>query len=162
MAAHETEKSRGPAECVVGPLTPADLDAVVEIDRSISGRSRRSFFEKRLAAALAEPGRYAYAGAKVGGRLVGFALARMTDGEFGGVRSATLDAIGVARASSGQGVGRRLIDGIEAVLRHKGVTEIVTEVDWGDQALLHFFEHGSFELAPRLVLARDASRPLNI
>ena len=34
------------------PLGPEDLDRVVEIDRRLVGRSRRGFFEKRLAAAL--------------------------------------------------------------------------------------------------------------
>lgn len=147
----------------IGPLAPQDLDAVVEIDRGVAGRSRRRFFEKRLAAALAEPGRYVYVGARQDGALVGYALARMMDGEFGGgAPSATLDAIGVAERNRGHGVGRRLLECVEAVLAHKGVSELVTEVEWGDQAMLHFFEHGSFELAPRVVLALDATTPLNL
>ncbi len=32
-------------------LRPKDLDAVIEIDRRITGRTRRGFFEKRLEAA---------------------------------------------------------------------------------------------------------------
>lgn len=146
----------------VGPLAPDDLDAVVEIDREIAGRPRRKFFEQRLAAALAEPGRYVYVGAKQDGVLVGYALARIAEGEFGvGTRSATLDALGVAKSSWGKGAGRRLLDGVEAVLKHKGVGEIVTEVDWGEQGMLHFFEHGGFEIAPRIVLSRGTDTPLN-
>jgi ribosomal protein S18 acetylase RimI-like enzyme len=142
---------------------PQDLDVVVEIDFALTGRSRRTFFEKRLAAALAAPGRHVHIGARQGGALVGYALARMTDGEFGGgAPTATLDSIGVAEGRRGLGVGRLLLEGVEAVLARKGVGEIVTEVDWGDQALLHFFEHGGFELAPRVVLARSAAAPMNI
>lgn len=147
----------------IGPLAPQDLDAVVQIDRAITGRPRRTFFEKRLAAALADPGRTVAVGARQDGRLVGYALARVADGEFGGAApSATLDAIGVGEASRSHGVGRRLLEGVEALLAHKGVAEIGTEVDRGDQAMLHFFEHGGFALAPRVVLARDTATPLNL
>lgn len=141
------------------PLAPEDLDAVVEIDRAIAGRPRRAFFEKRLAAALAEPRRHVYVGAKRDGVLVGYALARMADGEFGTDQwTASLDTIGVAEASRGQGVGRGLLDAVEAVLAHKGVTEITTEVEWGEQGMLHFFEHGSYELSPRITLSRDITK----
>lgn len=146
----------------VSPLTPPDLDAVVEIDREIAGHPRRKFFEQRLAAALAEPARYVYVAARQDGKLAGYALARIADGEFGvGARAATLDALGVAKASWGKGAGRRLLEAVEAVLKHKGVGEIVTEVDWGEQGMLHFFEHGGFEIAPRVVLSRDTATPLN-
>lgn len=47
--------TQGGTSWEAGPLTPADLDAVVEIDRAVSGRARRSFYEKRLAAALTIP-----------------------------------------------------------------------------------------------------------
>jgi len=146
----------------IGPLTPADLDRVVEIDRAAAGRPRRTFFEKRLAAALIDPRRHVYVGAKLDGNLVGFAIARLADGEFGtGAPSAMLDALGVDSQHRGKGAGKRLLDGVEAILRKKGVAEIVTEVAWGEQAMLHFFEHGGFELAPRIELSRDASVPLN-
>lgn len=155
--------TQGGTSWEAGPLTPADLDAVVEIDRAVSGRARRSFYEKRLAAALHDPKRSIYVGVKSNGTLVGFALARLAEGEFGtGAATATLDAISVDRSQWGKGVGKRLLDAVEDILRHKGVREIVTEVDWGDQAMLHFFEHGGFELAPRVVLDRSASQPLNI
>jgi len=146
----------------VSALTPGDLDTVVEIDREIIGRSRRRFFERRLAGALAEPGRYVYVGAWQDGALVGYALARIAEGEFGvGIRTATLDALGVAKSAWGKGAGRRLLDGVETVLKHKGVAEIITEVDWGEQGMLHFFEHGGFEIAPRIVLSRDTEAPLS-
>ena len=38
------------ADCSIRRLTAADLDRVVEIDREISGQSRRGFFVNRLAA----------------------------------------------------------------------------------------------------------------
>ena len=39
----------------IRPLARSDLDAVVAIDNAIEGRSRRAYFERRLAAALPLP-----------------------------------------------------------------------------------------------------------
>ncbi len=43
------------AETTVRKLVPDDLAAVAAIDKAVTGRSRKSYFEKRLAAALREP-----------------------------------------------------------------------------------------------------------
>ena len=67
--------------CAITPLSADDLDAVVAIDKVLSGRSRRGFFEKRLAAALEEPGDFVYVGLRHDGQLAGYALARLVEGE---------------------------------------------------------------------------------
>ena len=36
-------------------LAPSDLDAVVALDRRITGGARRGYFQQRLAAALRQP-----------------------------------------------------------------------------------------------------------
>ena len=84
-------------ESRIRTLKPEDFEAVVEIDRRITGRSRRLFFEKRLEAALADRGGFisvALEDAK--GALIGFSIARVQSGEFGDDRRvAVLDVIGV-------------------------------------------------------------------
>ncbi len=139
----------------VRPLRADDLEAVIAIDTALSGISRRGFFEKRLSAALDQPQDYIYVGIDEDGRLVGFALARMVDGAFGkpGGR-AVLDAIGVDPAMQGRGAGRRLLRAVEDVLRHKGVRDLTSQVDWPDQALVGFLAAAGFGLAPRNVLTR--------
>ena len=138
----------------VGPLTAADLDAVVAIDQASAGTSRRGYFERRLRAATERPGDYVYVACRSGGALVGFALARVTEGEFGTGASAALDAIGVDPAHRGRGYGRALMAEVEKVLRHKGVAEMTSQVDWQDGALLGFLRNAGFELDGRLVLVR--------
>ena len=142
----------------IRPLSAGDFDAVVEIDRSFTGNSRRSFFEKRLAAALKDPGDYIYVGLDDGGKLAGYAMARLVAGEFGqpGAR-ASLDAIGVEAGHQGKGAGHKLLKAVEDVLRHKGVGEMTTQVLWSYPDMLGFFADTGFELAPRLVLTRDTS-----
>lgn len=138
-----------------GPLTSDDLEAVVEIDAAVTGQRRQRFLARRLARTIASPDRYVHMGLRRDGRLAGFALARLTAGEFGAPGGvAVLDALGVAPAHRGGGGGRQLLDAVVGVLRRKGVRELATEVDWIDHRLLHFFARTGFELAPRLVLER--------
>ena len=64
-------------------LSPDDLEAVVAIDREITGLSRRGYFEKRLAAALREPEAHLQLGLDGEGGLQAYVLARVLTGEFG-------------------------------------------------------------------------------
>ncbi len=137
------------------PLVAADLDSVVAIDKAVSGRARRGFYEKRLAHLAREPLAFVALGAERDGRLVGFVFARLYEGEFGGkVPEAALDAIGVAAEARHQGVGAKLLDGMIAAMRIHGITEIATQTDWFDTDLTGFFAEAGFALAPRLVLER--------
>src|ERR1019366_8252545 len=87
----------------IRPLAAADLDAVVAIDKAVSGRPRRGFFEKRLAHLAREPAAFVALAAEREGRLVGFVFARLYQGEFGSdVAEATVDAIGVATEAQRQ------------------------------------------------------------
>lgn len=147
--------SQASASIVFKPLTPADLDAVIAIDRAAAGASRRGYFEKRLAAAIRNPRDYVFTGAFDGDALAGFAFAKLDKGAFGRHdASAALDAIGVAPGHGLQGVGHRLLDQIETVLRHKGVPRLTSQVDWDRQPLLNFLAHAGFGLTTSLVLAR--------
>jgi GNAT superfamily N-acetyltransferase len=142
-------------------LKPEDLDRVVEIDRGITGRSRRGFFEKRLRASLADPEGFIVMGTEEGGILNGFAIARFQDGEFGDERPvAILDAMGVDSDSQGQGLGRMLIEGIDKVMRKRGVHELRTQAEWTNHALMRFFASIGFSLAPHRVLERAPTRDL--
>ena len=148
---------------VLRALRPADLNAVVEIDRRITGRSRRIFFERRLKAALADPAGFIVVaveaddvGAGAGsGTCTGFAIARLQNGEFGDDRRvAVLDVIGVDPARHGAGIGTLLLEGITAGMKRCDVGELRTQVDWRDQELIRFFAAAGFGLAPRQVLER--------
>jgi ribosomal protein S18 acetylase RimI-like enzyme len=140
----------------IRPLAADDLDAVVAIDKAVSGRPRRGFFEKRLAHLAREPSAFVALAAEREGRLVGFVFARLYEGEFGGnVAEATVDAIGVAAEAQRQGVGRRLMDAMATAMQSHGITEIVTQADWTDTNLTAFFAAMKFSLAPRIVLERS-------
>ncbi len=141
----------------VRPLTPADLDAVVAIDRQSAGRARRGFFEKRLRAALDHPGSFVALAADDGEGLAGFAIARLVEGEFGvDAPAAELDVMGVDERRRGSGCGQALMRRLEEILARKGVREIHTQAEWTSHELLHFFSAAGFAMAARHVLERDA------
>jgi len=54
-----------------------DLERVIAIDSAHTGHSRRRFFEKRFAAAVARPQDFATIGIDRNGALRGFAIARI-------------------------------------------------------------------------------------
>ncbi|MFQ5660763.1 MAG: GNAT family N-acetyltransferase [Gammaproteobacteria bacterium] len=139
----------------IRPLIADDFDSVVSIDAVNGGRRRPAFFEKRLAAALAEPNYFIYIGYEDDDRLAGYLLARLHEGEYGESRPvAVLDAIGVTPECQGQGVGTALLQKLEAVLKHKNVTEIQTQADWHNLGFLRFISAAGFQLAPKQVLDR--------
>lgn len=140
------------------PLTKNDLDAVVNIDGVNSGRRRPGFFEKRLSAALAEPGSFIYIGHDVEGELKGYLLARLMEGEYGGRKPvAVLDAIGVDSVCKGMGIGHQLMQSFVDILKHKQIPEIHTEVDWRNSSFLNFLSATGFLLAPRQILEREVN-----
>ncbi len=135
-------------------LRPEDLQRVVDIDALITGRRRGRFFEKRLEAALAYPKGFATVAAEIGeGRLVGFAIARIQEGEFGVDRkTAVIDVIGVDPCLGKQGLGRALLQALEAKLAAHEVSELRTQVDWNNRAMLGFLAGAGFAMAHRPVL----------
>lgn len=140
------------------PLSAADLDAVIAIDKAASGTSRRGYFEKRLTAATENPRDYVFVGIFDGDDLAGFAFAQMSNGEFGKAdSSASLDAIGVNSDLGLQGVGQQLVDEVERILTNKGVARVTSQVDWKQWNVLSFLAHEGFGMAASVILTRDVA-----
>ena len=145
----------------VRQLGAHDVDRVIAIDRAHSGRSRRRFFEKRFAAAAAQPDEYVHIGAMQGETVCGYAIARILRGEFGHEQAvAVLDAIGVEAESQERGIGQALMEELDKIVRRKRVGSLQTQADWTNHDLLRFFNAAGFKLAPRLVLQRPVNEPL--
>jgi len=150
----DTSAAAGPE---LRPLLPDDLERIIAIDRLRTGRARRRFFERRLAAARLSPDDFVHVGLVRGGELRGYAMARLQRGEFGQPHLvAVFDAIGVHEV----GLGQALMGGLVKMLGARGVDVLQSQADWTNHALLRFLEATGFELASRLVLERSVSEPL--
>jgi ribosomal protein S18 acetylase RimI-like enzyme len=135
------------------PLASPDLDAVVAIDAALSGRSRRGYFERRLASALREPKLHAQLAATGDRRLAGYILARVLEGEFGrGEQELRIEILGVRRDAQRQGVGAQLLGALAAWGRRHGIAALQTQSLWNDHAMLRWLEARGFAIAPQHVL----------
>lgn len=139
-------------------LSPEDLEQVSAIDSRIVGQPRRGFFKKRLTVAMAAPESFITCTACDGDKLIGYAFARLQDGDFGSAEKiAVLDVLGVDPDSQGQGVGKSLLDGIEQRMGKKSISTLRTEINWTDHEMTGFFSATNFQLAPIQIVARDTS-----
>ena len=145
----------------VRPLHAADFERVIAIDETHVGRSRRNFLARRFRAAERSTEDFIHLGVDAGGRLAGFVLARVLRGEFGRDEPvAVLDVIDVDPTQQERGCGQRLLAGLAAQLRDRGVRRLYTEAEWTNHPLLKFFAASGFELARRVILERRVAEPL--
>jgi predicted N-acetyltransferase YhbS len=135
------------------PLAPADLDAVVAIDAVLMGRTRRAYFERRLNAALRQPKLHLQFAAESDGKLAGYALGRVLEGEFGRTKPGLrLEVISVARGAQDRGIGWALHAALEEAARKRGLAELRTATPWRDTAMLRFLAATGYALDSALVL----------
>jgi predicted N-acetyltransferase YhbS len=130
-----------------------DMEAVVALDAAIVGHPRQLYFQRRLKAALEQTHKHVQFSAEQDGRFVGFVKARKQLGEFGRAEPALLlEAITVAPAEQGRGIGSALFAKLEGEARRLGVPEIRTTASWRDHAIMQFFDAAGFELSQTMVL----------
>jgi ribosomal protein S18 acetylase RimI-like enzyme len=143
----------------VRPLTKQDLDAVVALDRRITGGPRRGYFQRRLDAAIRWPRRHLQVAAWYEGALVGFVLSRRAGGEYGRPEAfVVLETVGVDPTAQHHGVGQKLVGTLADLMREREVHRLVTQVDWRNHNMLRFLDGAGFALEPRLLLSRDVHR----
>ncbi len=139
---------------LIRSLTQEDLDQVVRIDRKITGRDRRAFYERKFQEVLFESGVRLSLIAEIDGMVVGFMMARVDFGEFGRSASeAVIDILGVAKAFRSQQVGHALLSQLLANLATLQVESVRSEVEWRNFGLLGFLEDCGFVPSQRLALS---------
>ena len=137
----------------VRAMKETDLRKLVDIDRRITGRDRRDYFDRKLEEALYESDVRVSLVAELDGVPVGFVMARVDFGEFGQVEaSAVLDTIGVDPDYRNRGIGRALLSQLFMNLMTLRVEGVRTVVGWSDQQLITFLERCGFAPSQRLCL----------
>lgn len=136
-------------------LVRADLDQVVAIDAINVGRTRRRYFEQRLALALAEPELHVQFAAEFENALCGYVLARVLEGEFGRSEpSLRLEVIDVETKAQHHGAGHRLHAAVVDEAARRGIREIRTGAAWRDHGMLRFLDALGYALAENSVIDR--------
>lgn len=124
-------------------MTEDDIDAVMAIDRKITGINRattyraipRSYVGGELDVSVV---------AEAGGQVIGFLFGRITDSPYGLADTAWLELIGVDPSCQRQGIGTRLAQAFTEHCRDKGVTSLHIMVSWHDWWLLSFLRSLGF------------------
>lgn len=136
-------------------LQAEDIDAVIRIDRKITGQDRGEYYRRKFSEVLEEPGVRISLVAELDGRVVGFIMARVDYGEFGRTDTvAVIDNIAVAPLARGQHVGPALMDQLLTNLRTLRVQAARTEVEWNRFDLNRFLKRCGFYPSPHLALSQ--------
>lgn len=139
----------------VRSMSADDLDAIVRIDKHVTSRDRRAYYERLVGEAIEESGIRVSLVAELDGEVVGFVAARVDYGEFGlASTAAVIETIGVDPAHSGKSVGKALISQLLNNLASLRVESVRTEVMWNEFGLLGFLERCGFEPSQRLVFTQ--------
>lgn len=141
---------------IIRTLTRDDTSRLVRMDQEISGRTRQTWYERKVEQALRDTDVVISLGAELDDLLVGALMGSVRYGEFGMPEPiAVLDTMLVDRRFRGQGIGARLMDQLLKNLRGLRISRLRTEVGWDELELIGFFRHLGFAPAPRLVLELD-------
>jgi len=135
------------------PLVPRDLDAVAAIDATLSGRSRRAYFERRLAATQRRPTLHTQFAVEERGVLLGYVFGRVLRGEFGRAEPAMrLEVIGVRADAQGRGIGGMLNAAFEQDARRRGLRELRTTALWRAHGMMRFLDANGWSLSRAFVV----------
>jgi len=127
----------------IRPMTVGDVDAIVEIDRRVIGKSRPDYWKK----VVPENPQYPFSSlvAEFEGKVIGFVVGEVSGWEFGVPDTiGWLSIIGVDPDYQHKGVARRLSQEFVENLKAIGVSVIYTLVNWNDWDLLNFFHEMGF------------------
>ncbi|MDJ0949209.1 MAG: GNAT family N-acetyltransferase [Alphaproteobacteria bacterium] len=139
----------------VRSMKPADLAAMIEIDRRITGRDRTPYYQRKVAEALEETGIRVSLVAEQEGRVAGYIMANVDFGEFGRLEpEAVIHTIGVDPDLEHGHIGSALMSQLLANLATLHVERIYTEVDWSNAGLLGFLNHCGFLPSQRLAFVK--------
>ena len=132
-----------------------DLASLISIDKRVTGRERRAYYERKLGEALADTGIRVSLVGEVDRQVVGFIMARVDLGEFDSIEPvATLDTIAVNPGFTRQMVGAAMLSQLLGNLATLRLETIRTEVDVDHFDVLKFLLKNGFHTSQELALSR--------
>lgn len=139
-------------------LQEKDLDAIVRLDRKLSGRDRSAYYQGKFQEMLVESGIRVSLVAERKDLIAGFVMARVDYGEFGRpFPRAVIDTIGVHPGEKGRGVGRALLSQLLINLSILQVESLNTQIQWQQPELHGFLQKCGFVPCQRLVLSKQVA-----
>ena len=141
---------------LIRPARRGDLDAVIEIDATVTGLAKRKYWlsvyrrygigarrEQQFLVALAE------------GQVIGFVIGEVRDWEFGSPPCGWVFAIDVDPHRRLKGVGTQLLGAISAGFRRAGVRTLRTLLARDNTLMLSFFRSQGLMAGPLMSLEME-------
>jgi len=127
----------------IRPVNVEDIDAIVDIDRRVLGKSRPDYWKKLIPQNPQYP--FSSLVAEFEGKVIGFVFGEVSGWEFGVPDTiGWLSIIGVDPDYQHKGIARKLSQEFVQNLKTIGVSVIYTLVNWNDWDLLKFFRAMGF------------------
>lgn len=141
---------------VVRPVRRADLDQVIDIDATVTGLEKRTYWNsvyRRYGGAQRTEQQFLVALA--GTRVVGFVIGEIRDWEFGSPPCGWVFAIDVDPRARLSGVGTKLLQSISEQFRRAGVEKLRTLLALDNTLILRFFRSQGMMAGPLISLEMD-------
>jgi len=146
----------GEGAVVVRPVRRNDLDAVVDIDATVTGLEKRKYWAsvyRRYGSG--ERREQQFLVAETDGRVVGFVIGEVRDWEFGSPPCGWVFAIDVSPQARQQGVASRLLQAISDNFRRAGVKKLRTMLNIDNTLILSFFRSQGMMAGSLIALEMD-------
>lgn len=143
----------------VRSLIAADLDAVLRIDKKVTGGDRTEYLRQKVDETVGDSAIRVSLFAELDGLPVGFVMARVDFGEYGRTEPvAVIDTLGVDPDFAGRGVGRALLSQLMVNLAGLHVDTVETHVARENFDLLGFLYRCGFVPSQRLIFAKTVAK----
>ena len=143
-------------QVVVRAAESADLPAIADLDRRITGVAKAGYWQDLLRRYGDGPAdRYFLVAETEGGKLQGFVIGEIRAWEFGSPPAGWVFAINVDPDTRLGGIGTRLFDEVCARFRAAGVRSVRTMVNRRDHLILSFFRSQGMMAGPSLELEME-------
>jgi ribosomal protein S18 acetylase RimI-like enzyme len=144
------------AELTIRPVRRADLDAVIDIDATVTGLEKRDYWLS-LYRRYGKPESVAqhFLVAVAGGEVVGFIIGEVRDWEFGSPPCGWVFGIDVRPDTRLGGIGTQLLNAICANFRRAGVSKVRTILARDNILVLSFFRSQGMMTGPFIPLEMD-------
>lgn len=139
----------------VRPLDELDLGAITRIDERVTGEYRPDVWEERVGYYLRRDPEASRV-AEVDGKVVGFMMGDIRQGEFGLEEpSGWIERFGIDPDFRGRDLGKRLFDAVVGHFRDNGVKTLRTLVNAEDKGIAGFLKAVGFVPSPLQALEMD-------
>ena len=136
-----TEKAND--KITIRPMEPEDIDAILEIDRKMSGKRRAVTYKDLISGDIGGDLDLSFIG-EVGGQVVGFVLARYTYIGEPVIEVGLIQIFGVDPDYWGKGIASKLVDSVLECCQSKNLKIVRVMVNERDSRLQDFFAHLGF------------------